>query len=210
MLKVKNLSIKYKNKTLFNNLSFNVNAGDIFAIVGKSGSGKTSLAKAIVQLIKYSGTIEFLNKDLSLLKDEEMRKLRKDIQIVFQGSKSHMDSKMSIKEQFEEVLKAHELSFDYTPLLNKFGFTKADLNSYVDQFSSGQVQRLCILRSLLLSPKLLILDEAFNAQDIINQVNIIKILHQVREEMDITFILISHDEELVSAISTHCLNLNTI
>ena len=207
ILSVENLSIEYKDKKLFKPLSFSVNSGDTFSLVGPSGSGKTSIAKAIVQLIDYKGCIKYLGKDLAKLKKEELRNLRREIQIVFQGSSSHMDSKMSIKEQFDEVLNAHNSTYDYTTLLNKFGFTKDDLSKYVNNFSGGQIQRLCILRSLILGPKLLILDEAFNAQDIVSQVNIIKILHQLRDEMDITFILISHDEELVSTLSTNGITL---
>ena len=184
-----------------NNVSLDVFEGETLGIVGESGSGKTTLGQSIVNLIKYQGLIRF-NKDLS------SKDFRKNVQIIFQDPYNSLNPRMNILEIVGEGLKVHqkdlnnkEIEEKVTLMIEKVGLTKKSLYKYPHEFSGGERQRIAIARAMILEPKLVVLDEPTSALDVTIQQQIIKLLKDLQQKMNMTYIFISHDMRAVKAIS---------
>ena len=216
LLKTNNLSVKYKMKKSFfgfcdkdfyvlKNINFSLNKGQTLGIVGHSGSGKTTLALAIANLIKSEGDIIFDDKNFKDLNQRQKRNLRSKIQIIFQDPYSSLNPRMKIKDIIAEGLRVHnfvgdvELKID--EILKEVGIDLSAKEKYPHQFSGGQKQRIAIARSLILKPKLLILDEPTSALDLITQDEILKLLKNLQKSHNISYILISHDMDVIEAMS---------
>ncbi|MDA9231020.1 ATP-binding cassette domain-containing protein [Rickettsiales bacterium] len=215
ILNLKNLSVKYQiKKNIFGinnqefyankNINFSLNQGKTLGVVGKSGSGKSTFALALLNLIKSEGQIFFDGQDIKSLRYKEKNNLRKNMQIIFQDPYSSLNPRMKIFEIIAEGLKVHNFQGDISKEVdNILAQVEIDLdakNKYPHQFSGGQRQRIAIARCLILKPKLLILDEPTSALDLITQHEILKLLKKFQKSYNMSYILISHDKDVINAM----------
>ena len=220
VLSIKNLNVWYPiKKGLFKktvdyvkavkDFSFILNEGECVGIVGESGSGKTSLILAILKLVKSQGIIRINNRNINLLNNNKILKLRKDIQIVFQDPFSSLSPRMNVEQIISEGLNIHfpnisenEKTKKLRNILFKVGLDYDDcINKYPHEFSGGQRQRICIARALILEPKILVLDEPTSALDVTIQNQIIELLIKLQIELNLSLIFISHDIGVIRSIS---------
>jgi oligopeptide transport system ATP-binding protein len=189
-------------------VSFSVKRGSTFGIIGESGSGKSTVARCALHLIRpSSGTSIFDGQDLGVLNREATRNLRSDIGIVFQNPVAALNPRMTIRSTVEEPLKAHtalsraqrKQRVDW--LLDAVGLAEAHASRLPHQLSGGQCQRVGIARALATTPRFLILDEPTSALDVSVQAQILNLLQDLKEEFDLTYLMISHDLDVVRYLS---------
>jgi peptide/nickel transport system ATP-binding protein len=215
ILEVRNVRKEfYSNVSLFrkknvikavDDVSFKVFEGETLGLVGESGCGKSTLGKAILQLEKAtSGSIYFKGKEISGLSNLEMRKLRKDIQLIFQDPYSSLHPRMTIGEAISEPMIVHHIGTNSRnrkkrvfELLEKVGLEKKYYFRYPHELSGGQRQRVGIARTIVLEPKLVICDESVSALDISLQAQVLNLLNDLKEDFNFTYIFISHDLAVV-------------
>ena len=198
-------------------INFSLKRKETLGIVGESGSGKTSLVLAILKLISSSGTIEFDELDLNLLKKNKLKNIRKNIQIVFQDPFSSLSPRMNVQEILNEGIDVHfpkyaleEKKQILKDILKETGMDyERDHNKYPHEFSGGQRQRIAIARALILKPKILILDEPTSALDITIQNQILDLLQNLQEKYSLSYIFISHDMNVIRSVSDKILVLKT-
>jgi microcin C transport system ATP-binding protein len=190
--------------------SLSVRRGSTWGIIGESGSGKTSLAMAILKLLPSSGKIVFAGADISSWRGQRLRSLRRNLQIVFQDPYSSLSPRLTVLEIVEEGLKVHapELSAEQRcqkvmAVLDEVGLHQEMLFRYPHEFSGGQRQRLAIARAVILRPQLLILDEPTSALDITIQGQILRLLRDLQQRYQMTYLFISHDLRVVRALADH-------
>ena len=209
-----------KKKSIFNKeevtvkavdgISIDIYEGETLGLVGESGCGKSTLGRVILQLYQQtSGKVIYDGKDLSTLSKEEMRKLRQELQVVFQDPYSSLNPRLTVGNLISEALVAHgkfkkgskELE-DYTlDIMDRCGLQKYMLHRYPHQFSGGQRQRIGIARALALDPRFIVCDEAVSALDVSIQSQIINLLIDLKEQHGLTYLFISHDLSAVKFIS---------
>ena len=189
-------------------VSFELPQGTTLGVVGESGSGKTTLGSAIVGLTPFQGNISFNDRKLQFLTARERRNLSKNIQIVFQDPYNSLNPRMNIEEIVSEGLLVHyphlsreERQERVLQVLAETGLQVSDLAKYPHEFSGGQRQRIAIARALILKPQLLILDEPTSALDVTIQAQIIKLLLEIQQKRNLSYIFISHDMNAVRAMS---------
>jgi len=228
VLKIKDLKVWYPiKKGIFKKtvdyvkaidaINFSLKKKETLGIVGESGSGKTSLVLAILKLITSSGTIEFNELDLNLLKKNKLKNIRKDIQIVFQDPFSSLSPRMNVQEILNEGINVHFTEYSVVEkkqilkdILKETGMDyERDHNKYPHEFSGGQRQRIAIARALILKPKILILDEPTSALDITIQNQILDLLQNLQEKYSLSYIFISHDMNVIRSVSDKILVLKT-
>jgi microcin C transport system ATP-binding protein len=228
ILKIKDLKVWYPiKKGIFkktvdyvkaiDSINFSLKKKETLGIVGESGSGKTSLVLAILKLISSSGTIEFNELNLNLLKKNKLKNIRKDIQIVFQDPFSSLSPRMNVQEILNEGIDVHFPQYSLEEkkqilkdILKETGMDyERDHNKYPHEFSGGQRQRIAIARALILKPKILILDEPTSALDITIQNQILDLLHNLQEKYSLSYIFISHDMNVIRSVSDKILVLKT-
>ena len=196
-------------------LNFNLKTKQTLGIVGESGSGKTSLVLAILKLISSKGNIIFDNQNLNNIGKNKMKNLRKEIQIVFQDPFSSLSPRMTIEQIVSEGLEIHQkkLSKDekkdkIKKIIKEVGLDYEDIRQrFPHEFSGGQRQRIAIARALVLKPKLLILDEPTSALDVSIQNQILQMLNFLQKKFDLSYIFISHDMNVIKAMSDYILVL---
>ena len=191
-------------------VSFVMRRGDTLGIVGESGCGKTTLINVLLNLDKPTdGTFEFNGRDLTKLSKSEMRAARRDIQVVFQDPFWSLDPRMLIRDIVGQPLKTHAKlsSEEYTrkvgELLELVGLPKESSYSFPHEFSGGQRQRIAIARALALEAKFVVLDEPTSSIDVVSQMQILKLLIDLKRKYDLTYVIISHDLSVINFISTH-------
>ena len=190
-------------------VSFDVYPSETLGLVGESGCGKTTLGRTILNLIDASeGEIIYKNRNISQLSKIELRKLRKDIQIIFQDPYSSLNPRMTAGSAIMEPLKTHNIYKNYKErkekvfdLLKKVGLEKAHYYRYPHEFSGGQRQRICIARALSLNPEFIICDESVSALDVSIQAQVLNLLNDLKKEFGFTYIFISHDLSVVKFMS---------
>ncbi|MCI8419354.1 MAG: ATP-binding cassette domain-containing protein [Oscillospiraceae bacterium] len=191
-----------------NNISFDVHEGETFSIVGESGCGKSTTGRIINHLlIPESGEVWFMGKEISHISQDEMRPLRKDMQMIFQDPAGSLNPRMRVSELIEEPLIIHtsmsaeERSKVVNELLGIVGLSAKHAQRYPHEFSGGQKQRIGIARALTVNPKLVIADEPISALDVSIQAQVLNLLHRLQEQYKLTYVFISHDLSVVEMIS---------
>ncbi|MEQ6125099.1 ABC transporter ATP-binding protein [Pseudotenacibaculum sp. MALMAid0570] len=190
-------------------VSFKVYEGETLGLVGESGCGKTTLGRTILNLEKAtSGTILYKGKDITRLKGKDLKKMRKEVQIIFQDPFSSLNPRISIGKAILEPMNAHnilsssnERKLYVLDLLNKVGLTEEHYNRYPHEFSGGQRQRIGIARAIALQPKLIICDESVSALDVSVQAQVLNLLNELKSEFNFSYIFISHDLSVVKYMS---------
>ncbi|WP_170774680.1 ABC transporter ATP-binding protein [Ruegeria lacuscaerulensis] len=190
-----------------NDATLSVRAGETLGIVGESGSGKTTLALAIMRLIASEGGITFRDQDVRRWSTRELRRLRKDMQIVFQDPFGSLSPRMTCMQIIAEGLAIHKVDPHRAPrdlvaeVMTEVGLDPAAMDRYPHEFSGGQRQRIAIARAMILRPKLLVLDEPTSALDMTVQVQIVDLLRDLQRKYGLAYLFISHDLKVVRAMS---------
>jgi oligopeptide/dipeptide ABC transporter ATP-binding protein len=185
-----------------------IEAGETFAIVGESGCGKSTLARLLIRLIDPSeGTIRYRGQDIAALPAGEMRRLRKDLQFVFQDPFSSLNPRMSVGRIVGEPMETHETLLPaarrarVAALLRRVGLRPEHADRYPHEFSGGQRQRIGIARALASGPTLLVADEPVSALDLSIQAQVINLLQDLKSEFGLTLVIISHDLAVIRHMS---------
>lgn len=199
-----------------NNVSFKLYNSETLGLVGESGCGKSTLGNAILQLDKVTaGKILYKGIDITKLSKKELKKLRKDIQIIFQDPYSSLNPRIPIGKAIMEPMKVHNLfnsekerKENVIHILTKVGLDETVFNRYPHEFSGGQRQRIGIARTIALQPKLIVCDESVSALDISVQAQVLNLLNELKREFGFTYIFISHDLAVVKYMSDQLLVMN--
>ncbi|MBM3605186.1 MAG: ABC transporter ATP-binding protein [Alphaproteobacteria bacterium] len=192
-----------------NGATLAVRAGETLGIVGESGSGKTTLALAIMRLIEGDGPILFMGQDIASWGGKQLRRLRRDMQIVFQDPYGSLSPRMTVEQIITEGLGVHgiEPGRDRRQLVSdimaEVGLNPAMMHRYPHEFSGGQRQRIAIARAMILRPKVVVLDEPTSALDMTVQVQIVDLLRNLQRKYGLAFLFISHDLRVVRAMAHH-------
>ena len=196
-----------------NEASLIVREGETIGVVGESGSGKSTLALALMRLIKYEGSVYYKNRNLNEFSVKELRKLRSDIQIVFQDPYGSLSPRMTCGQIISEGIKVHFPSSQYTDdlvseAMIEVGLDPSSKHRYPHEFSGGQRQRIAIARAMVLKPKLVVLDEPTSALDRTVQVQIIELLKSLQKKHKMSYIFISHDLRVIRSMSHRIIVMN--
>ncbi|MEL6230778.1 MAG: ABC transporter ATP-binding protein [Cyanobacteria bacterium J06627_3] len=226
LITVQNLKVGYPIKGVFgqttrtfmavDDVSFDVYKGETFGLVGESGCGKTTLGRALLRLVEpMAGNIFFEGRNIRQLPNGEMRRLRREMQVIFQDPFSSLDPRMSIGKAIAEPLKIHRvirsrrnLKERVAYLLERVDIDPGCVNRFPHEFSGGQRQRICIARALALNPKFIICDESVSALDVSVQAQVLNLLKELQSEFGLTYVFISHDLGVVKFMSDRIMVMN--
>jgi oligopeptide transport system ATP-binding protein len=196
-------------------VSFEIREGETLGLVGESGSGKSTTGFCILQLLKpTSGSVRFEGQELTELGREEIRRTRREMQIVFQDPYSSLDPRMTVGDIVSEPLVVHGIGNrgrrreTVKNLLDVVGFNPNFTNRYPHEFSGGQRQRIGIARALALNPKLIVCDEPVSALDVSIQAQILNLLKDLQRDFGLTYLFIAHDLAVVRAMSDRIAVMN--
>ena len=208
VLSIKNLNKTFESGFKLKNINFDIKEGEVVSLIGESGSGKTSISKIIVGLLRAEGQILFKGEDIL----ENSKKINGKIQMIFQSPYSSLNPKYKIKDIilegviYQKVLKKEENIDEYLlNILNEVGLDKEVLNKYPDELSGGQRQRVGIARAVAVKPDLIIADEILTALDALTQIQILELFQKLKENKKISYLFISHDINVVKKISDRLL-----
>lgn len=215
ILKVENLSKHFIIKTstfsekeiihAVKNVTFELKNGESIGLIGESGSGKSTMANLLLKLLEpSSGKIHLFGQDITYISESEMRKHRRDIQIIFQYTNAVLDPKMTVSELLLEPLRIHkiveksEMDSEVDRLLTLVGLKTSEKNKFPNQLSGGQNQRVIIARAIATRAKIIVCDEPVSALDVSVQGQILNLLSKLKDELKLSYIFISHDLKVVA------------
>lgn len=219
LLQVKNLKKYYPIKQGFlqrttgdikavDDISFDIFKGETLGLVGESGCGKTTVARAILQLQRpTAGSVVFEGKDVVAMKGEELRQMRTKMQIIFQNPYSSLNPRMTVGNMITEPMNVHGIARGQqakertVELLSLVGLNKFFVNRFPSEFSGGQRQRIGIARALALNPTFIICDEPISSLDVSIQSQIVNLLKRLQRQLGLTYLFISHDLRMVRYMS---------
>jgi peptide/nickel transport system ATP-binding protein len=224
LVQVENLIVKYPSKTnligqptayatAVNGVSFNIFKGDTLGLVGESGCGKTTLGRTLLRLIEpTSGRIFFDGTDSATLINQGEKVFRKDVQLVFQDPYASLNPRLTVQDALDEPMRTlglykteKERRTRITELLERVGLLSSWRHRYPHQFSGGQRQRLVIARALAVAPRFLVCDESVSALDVSVQAQVLNLLNELKRDLDLTLLFISHDLSVVRYMSDRIL-----
>lgn len=188
-------------------VSFSIAPHETLSLVGESGCGKSTTAKAIAGLVPYTGSISIDGQDLSALSRKERKAVRRNVQMIFQDPFASLDPRMRVGDLVAEPLLIHGLGdreqrhAQIAALFERVGLSADQMERYPHEFSGGQRQRICIARALALRPKLIIADESVSALDVSVQARVLRLLKELQREFGVAYLFISHDMAVVENIS---------
>ena len=195
------------NVKAVNDVSFNINSGEVVGLVGESGSGKTTVGRTILRLEKAtSGTVQFDGKNVITLGTSEMRNHRKRMQMIFQDPYASLNPREKVRAVLIHPLKLHKIGdpSEYedraSTLLEKVGLSSEHLDRFPHEFSGGQRQRIGIARALAVEPEFIVADEPVSALDVSIQAQVINLLEDLKENLNLTLLFIAHDLGVVEHI----------
>ncbi|PJZ02200.1 ABC transporter ATP-binding protein [Bacillus vallismortis] len=199
---------KSKAVRAVDDISFTINRGETFGLVGESGCGKSTTGRMLMKLLEPTeGSILFNGQDITNMNEKDVRNLRKDFQMVFQDPYASLNPRMRVKEIIEEPLIVHGLMTSSErerkvhQLLDTVGLSRQHGSRFPHEFSGGQRQRIGIARALAVNPKLIIADEAVSALDVSIQSQILNLMKDLQKEFGLTYLFIAHDLSVVDFIS---------
>ncbi len=189
-------------------IDFHISEGEVLGMVGESGSGKSTAGRAAIRLIEpTAGSVNFDGRDMQGLSREELKSVRRDIQMVFQDPYASLNPRKTVGDSIGEALLYHKIVLNQSEkvdkvaqLLEQVGMSPDIMTRYPHEFSGGQQQRVCIGRAIALSPKLIVCDEAVSALDISVQAQILNLFADLRQKMNLSYLFISHDLSVVKHI----------
>ncbi|MCC6310511.1 MAG: ATP-binding cassette domain-containing protein [Trueperaceae bacterium] len=191
-------------------VSFNVQRGEVVGLVGESGSGKTTVGRSILRLIEpTAGEVIFDGVDVTKLSKAHMREYRKRMQIIFQDPFASLNPRMSVGDIIGEAMTIHNLARGkereqrVAQLLERVGLSPSHMRRYPHEFSGGQRQRIGIARALAVNPQFIVADEPVSALDVSIQAQVVNLLQDLKEELGLTLLFIAHDLGVVEYISDH-------
>ena len=189
-------------------ISFAIQPNETFSLVGESGCGKSTTAKALAGLLPYEGDIIVAGRNMGGLDAKGRKAMRRDVQMIFQDPYASLDPRMTVGDLVAEPLLIHGLGTkadrreQVAALFSRVGLSPDQLDRYPHEFSGGQRQRICIARALTLRPKLIVADESVSALDVSVQAKVLELLQELQAEFGISYLFISHDMAVVENIST--------
>lgn len=217
LLETRHLSVTINEVPILQSISFFIKPGECIALIGPSGSGKSLMAKAILQLLpkntRYSGEVLWKNQSISTYTERRFRSiLGKEISLIFQNSGSSLNPTMKIGCQIAEIFREHatvlleeQIEQKIEELLNEVGLSKSICQQYPHQLSGGMQQRVCIAMAIAMSPQLLIADEPTTALDPILQKQILSLLQQLQKNKSMSILFITHDLRLITKFCSRAL-----
>ncbi len=196
-------SVSYTVKAV-DDVSFHVNRREAFGLAGESGCGKSTVGRCVLRLIEPdSGQVFLRDTDITGLNNQELRSIRKKMQIIFQDPYSSLNPRRTIGQTLEEPMRVHKLCENdkirniVIDLLENVGLSAGVIDKYPHEFSGGQRQRVGIARALLFNPELIVADEAVSALDVSIQMQILQLLQDLKEKLSLSYLFISHDLAVV-------------
>lgn len=220
ILKVRNLTKEFKIRSrklgekpqilhALSDVSVDIYEGETLGIIGESGCGKSTFGKCLVQLHQATaGSVEYEGREILGMKGDELKKIKRDIQMVFQDPFSSLDPRMTAGKLVEEPMLAHKIITDKKErsqraleLLKTVGLDVQHVHRYPHEFSGGQRQRINIARALSLNPKLIVCDEPVSALDVSIQAQVLNLFNELQKEYNLTYVFISHDLSVIKHIS---------